>query len=66
MASKKQQELTSDNIKKVHIIATLDDGRHIMALSEDKMLIKVITSYCQFVKLKDDLFGQCSLKELME
>ena len=58
--------MTSNDIKSVQIIATTKDGKHIMAVSDEKLLIWYISSYCKFVKLKDELFEQCSLKELME
>ena len=58
--------MTSNDIKSVQIIATTKDGKHIMAISEDKFLIKTIAVCCKFVKLKDELFEQCSLKEIME
>ena len=57
--------MTSDNIQSVQIIATCKDGQHIMAVSDDKILIRCIVEWCQFVLLKEDLFGQCSLKELI-
>lgn len=63
MATKK---MTSDNITKVQIMATLDDGSHLMAVSEDKFLIKYIVGCCKFAKLREELFTQCSLKELIE
>ena len=58
--------MTSDDIKKVQIIAELHDGNHIIAFSADKLLIKVIVSYCKFSRLKEELFGTCSLKDLIE
>lgn len=58
--------MTSDNITKLQIIATVDDGTHLMAVSDDKILIRFVTELCQFMKLKDDLFEECSLKELVE
>lgn len=57
--------MTSDDIKKIQIIATTKDGQHIMALSEDKILIRCIAKWCQFFKLKDELFEQCSISELI-
>ena len=62
----KKAALTANDIESVQIIATLKDGKHIMAISEDRILINMIASFCQFVKLKDELFEQCSLKEIME
>ena len=58
--------MTSDDIKSVQIIATTNDGKHIMAVSDDKILIRCIVEWCKFVKLKDELFEQCSLKELID
>lgn len=58
--------MTSDDIKSVQIIATTQDGRHILAMSDEKPLIWHIASCCKFVRLKDELFEQCSLKELLE
>ena len=58
--------MTSNDIKSVQIIATTNDDKHIMAVSNDKILIQCIAAWCQFFKLKDELFEQCSLKELME
>lgn len=58
--------LTSDNVKKVQILATLDNEQHIMAVSEDKLLIKLIVQECKFVKLKDGAVGECSIKNLID
>ena len=57
--------MTSDDIQSVQIIATCKDGQHIMAVSNDKVLIRCIAEWCQFMRLKEDLFEQCSLKELI-
>lgn len=58
--------MTSDNITKLQILATMDDGTHLMAITDDKILIRFVAELCQFVKIKEDLFEQCSLKELVE
>ena len=58
--------MTSNDIKSVQIIATTNDGKHIMAVSDDKVLIRCIAEWCKFAKLKDELFEQYSLKEIME
>lgn len=57
--------MTSDDIQSVQIIATCKDGQHIMAVSDDKILIRCIAEWCQFIRLKEELFEQCSLKELI-
>ena len=58
--------MTSADIKSVQIIATTKDGQHIMAVSDDKILIRCIAEWCQFMRLKEELFEQCSLKELID
>lgn len=58
--------MTSDDIKSVQIIATTKDGKHIMAVSDEKPLIRYIAACCKFAKLKEELFEQCSLKELID
>lgn len=58
--------MTSDDIKGVQIIATSKDGQRFLALSKDTILIRFIVSLCKFVKLKDDVFGEISLKDLMD
>ena len=58
--------MTANDIKSVQIIATTKDGKHIIAVSDDKPLIWHIVAFCKFAKLKDELFEQCSLKELID
>ena len=58
--------MTTNDIKSVQIIATTNDGQHLLAVSDENPLIWHIAACCQFVKLKEELFEECSLKELME
>ena len=60
--------MTSDNIKKLQILAITDDekDKYLMATTDDKTLINVIVEFCLFAKLKNELFEQCSLKELIK
>lgn len=58
--------MTTNDIKSVQIIATTKDGKHLITVSDEKHLIWYIAACCRFAKLKDELFEQCSLKELME
>ena len=46
--------MTSDDIQSVQIIATCKDGQHIMAVSDDKILIRCIAEWCQFMRLKEE------------
>lgn len=58
--------MTSNDIKQLQIIATTNDGQHCLATTDDRILIQFTASLCQFIKLKDDVFEQVSLKQLME
>lgn len=57
--------MTNDDITKVQIIAECKDGQHLISVSDDKILIRCIVECCKFMKLKEELFEQCSLKELI-
>lgn len=61
-----KQNLTSSDIEKVQILTITKDGQKLMSISDDPILIRCIVSWCQFMRLKDELFEQCSLKELMD
>ena len=58
--------MTNDDITKVQIIATCKNGQHLISVSDDKILIRCIVEWCKFMTLKEDLFGECSLKELIK
>lgn len=58
--------MTTNDIEQIQIIVTTKDGKHVMAVSKDVILINCIASWCQFIQLNEDLFGEVSLKELME
>lgn len=57
--------MTTADIEKVQILATTKDDQYIMAISDDKILIQCIAAWCQFYKLKDELFEERSLKEFI-
>lgn len=58
--------MTSNDIQQLQIIATTHDGQHCLAITDDKMLIQFTASICKFRILKDNMFEQVSLKEIME
>lgn len=58
--------MTSDNITNVQIIAECDNGQHLISVSDNKMLIGLIIEFCKFERLKDELFEQCKLEELIK
>ena len=58
--------MTNNDIKKIQIIAEMDDGTHIIALSDNRMLIDVIVSLCQFQHIDETQIGQVPLSEIIE
>ena len=58
--------MTSNDIKQLQIIATTKDGQHCLTTTDDAILIQFVASLCKFMRLKDDMFEQITLKELME
>ena len=58
--------MTNNDIKKIQIIAEMDDGAHIIALSDNRMLIDVIVSLCQFQRIDEAQIGQVPLAEIIE
>lgn len=58
--------MTSNDIKQLQIIATTKDGQHCLAITDDTILIQFVASICKFRMLKDDMFEQVSLKEILE
>ena len=57
--------MTNNDIKKIQIIAELDDGTHIIALSDNRMLIDVIVSMCQFQRIDETQIRQVPLEEIL-
>lgn len=58
--------MTNNNIKKLQIIAELNDGTHIIALTDNRMLIDVIVSMCQFQRIDETQIGEIPLAEIIE
>lgn len=57
--------MTSRNIKKVQIIAEIDDGTHIIAISDNQILIDVIVSLCQFQRIDETQISEIPLTEII-
>lgn len=58
--------MTNNDIKKIQIIAELNDGTHIIALpSDNRMLIDVIVSFCQFQRIDETHVCKVPLEEIM-
>ena len=58
--------MTSDNIKKVQILAELDNGEHILAVSDNSILIKFIVEFCQFIKIDEAKVDTFDIKDIIE
>ena len=58
--------MTNEDITKVQIIAECKDGQHLISVSDDKILIRCITEWCKFMRLKEEVLGECSFKELIK
>ena len=58
--------MTNNDIKKIQIIAEMDDGTHIIALSDNRMLINVIVSLCQFHRIDEQKVCEVPLEEMIE
>ena len=57
--------MSNNDIKKIQIIAELNDGTHIIALSDNRMLIDVIVSMCQFQRIDETQIGEIPLEEII-
>lgn len=57
--------MTTNDIKDVQIIAKTHDGEYIISKTDDKIIINMLASFCQFVKLDKKLFTEYSLEELL-
>ena len=58
--------MTSDNIKKVQILAELDNGEHILTVSDNSILIKFIVEFCQFIKIDEAKVDTFDIKDIIE
>ena len=58
--------MTSNNIKKVQILAELDNGEHILAVSDNSILIKFIVEFCKFFKIDEAKVDTFDIKDIIE
>lgn len=58
--------MTNTDIKKVQILAELNDGTHIIALSDNCALIALIVSMCQFQRIDETQIDEIPLGEIIE
>jgi hypothetical protein len=58
--------MTNNDIKSVQIIAEMDNGKHIIAISDNRALIAVIVSMCQFQRIDEEKVCEVPLEEMIE
>lgn len=56
--------MTNKNIKKVQILAELDNGEFVLAVSDNSILIRVIVELCKFIKIDKSAVGNVGVKEI--
>lgn len=56
--------MTSKNVKKVQILAELDNGEFLMAVSDSILLINFIVEFCKFIKIDKSAVGEVDVKEI--
>ena len=58
--------MTSKNVKKVQVLAELDNGEFVLAVSDNSILIRVIIELCKFIKLDKSAVGEVDVKKIMK
>lgn len=56
--------MTSNDIEKLSIVATLNDGNYIISTTSNRAVIDVVASLCEFARVNKELFENVSLSEL--
>lgn len=58
--------MTSDNIKKVQILAEFDNGEYALAVSDNSILIRFIVEFCKFFKIDKAKIDTFDIKDIIE
>lgn len=58
--------MTSSNIKKVQIIAEIDDGTILISQSDKRALIAIIAELCQFQRIDKEKVCKLQLKQIID
>lgn len=56
--------MANNSIKKVQILAELDNGEFGLAVSENPILIRVIIELCRFIRVDKSAVGNVDVKEI--
>ena len=58
--------MTSDNIKKVQILAELDNGEYVFTSSDNLLLIRIIVELCKFIKVDESAIYNMNVKDIIK
>jgi hypothetical protein len=58
--------MTSANIKKVQILAELDNGEYVLTSSDNSILIRFIVELCQFIKVDENVIANMNIKDIIK
>ena len=56
--------MTSKNVKNAQILAELDNGEFVLAVSNNPILIRVIIELCKFIRVDKSAVGDVNVKEI--
>ena len=56
--------MTSKNVKNAQILAELDNGEFVLAVSNNPILIRVIIELCKFIRVDKSAVGEVNVKEI--
>ncbi len=56
--------MANNSIKKVQILAELDNGEFVLAVSENPILTRVIIELCQFIRVDKSAVGNVDVKKI--
>jgi hypothetical protein len=58
--------MTSENIKKVQIIAEIDNGKYLFSSSDNALLIRIIVELCKFIKVDESAICHMNVKDIIK
>lgn len=58
--------MTSENIKKVQILAELDNGEYVFTSSDNLLLIRIIVELCKFIKVDESAIYNMNVKDIIK
>lgn len=56
--------MANNSIKKVQILAELDNGEFVLAVSDNPILLRVIIELCRFIRVDKSAVGNVDVKKI--